>query len=195
MSGKATELIPTKLKKDSPLKRHFWNLKKSRNLFNFQLPFKMEKSKFSIAHKDDEMLNLVNKTDQRKLALWAINCAERVLPYFEEEYPQDHRPRKAIETLKIWLKTGVFNMGVIRYASLDSHAAAREVGEDNAARSAARAAGQTVATAHVPRHAYGSAIYAQQAIYRATNPSDVDSDAVKERNWQYQHLLKLRESL
>lgn len=155
----------------------------------------MEKSKFSIAHKDDEMLNLVNKTDQRKLALWAINCAERVLPYFEEEYPQDHRPRKAIETLKIWLKTGVFNMGVIRYASLDSHAAAREVGEDNAARSAARAAGQTVATAHVPRHAYGSAIYAQQAIYRATNPSDVDSDAVKERNWQYQHLLKLRESL
>ena len=81
-------------------------------------------------------------------------------------------------------------MVVIRKASLDSHAAAREVGEDSPARSAARAAGQTVATAHVPRHSYGSAIYAQQAIYRAT----YSLDAVEsERNWQYQHLLNLRD--
>ena len=72
---------------------------------------------------------------------------------------------------------------------LDSHAAAREVGEDSPARSAARAAGQAVATAHVPRHAYGSAMYAQQAIYRSTNPSDADAAVAKERDWQYQHLL------
>ncbi|OGB63001.1 hypothetical protein A2X44_03250 [candidate division CPR3 bacterium GWF2_35_18] len=40
-------------------------------------------------------------------------------------------------------------MAVIRKASLDSHAAARDVGEDNPARSSARSAGQAVATAHV----------------------------------------------
>ena len=129
----------------------------------------MKKSKFSITHKDEEMLELVSKTDHRTLALWAIDCAERVIPYFEEKYPYDHRPRQAIKTLKAWIDTGVFKMSVIRKASLDSHAAAREVGEDSPARSAARAAGQAVATAHVPRHSYGSAIYAQQAIYRATN--------------------------
>ncbi len=111
------------------------------------------------------------------------------MPYFEEKYPQDHRPRQAIETLKTWIDTGVCKMAVIRKASLDSHAAAREVGEDSPARSAARAAGQAVATAHVPRHAYGSAMYAQQAIYRATNPSDADAAVAKERDWQYQHLL------
>jgi hypothetical protein len=79
-------------------------------------------------------------------------------------------------------------MSVIRKASLDSHAAAREVEEDNAARSAARAAGQAVATAHVARHAYGSAIYAQQAIHRATDSSDA---VAKERDWQYQRLRDL----
>ena len=148
----------------------------------------MKKSTFSIARNDAEMVELVRKTDQKILALWAIDCAERVMPYFEETYPQDHRPRHAIETLKTWIATGVFTMAGIRKASLDSHAAARDVGEDSPARSAARAAGQAVATAHVPRHAYGSAIYAQQAIYRATNSMDA---VERERNWQYQHLLHL----
>jgi hypothetical protein len=136
------------------------------------------------------MLELVSKTDHKTAALWAIDCAERVLPYFEEKYPQDHRPRHAIETLKTWIDTGVFKMAVIRKASLDSHAAAREVGEDSPARSAARAAGQAVATAHVLRHAYGPAMYAQQAIYRSINSMDA---AISERNWQYQHLLHLRD--
>lgn len=151
----------------------------------------MEKSKFSITHKDEEMLELIRKTDHKTLAVWAIDCAERVLPYFEEKYPEDHRPRQAIEALQAWIHTGVFKMAVIRKASLASHAAAREVGEDNAARSAARAAGQAVATAHVPRHSYGPAVYAQQAIYRATNPSEADAAVAKERDWQYQHLLNL----
>jgi len=26
-----------------------------------------------------------------------VICAERILPYFETKYPQDHRPRRAIE--------------------------------------------------------------------------------------------------
>ena len=154
----------------------------------------MEKPKFSITHKDEAMWELVGKTDQKTLAVWSIDCVERVMPYFEEKYPQDHRPRQALETLKIWIETGVFQMAVIRKASLDAHAAAREVGEDSPARSAARAAGQAVATVHVPRHAYGPAMYAQQAIHRATNPSDADAAVAKERDWQYQHLLHLGNS-
>jgi hypothetical protein len=154
----------------------------------------MEKAKFSITRKDEEMVELVSKTDNQTLAIWAIDCAERVMPYFEEKCPQDHRPRQALETLKTWIDTGVFKMAVIRKASLDAHAAAREVGEDSPARSAVRAAGQAVATAHVPRHAYGAAMYAQQAIYRATNPSDAGAAVAKERDWQYHHLLHLGNS-
>jgi hypothetical protein len=155
----------------------------------------MSKSKFSlISYKDERVVELVRKTDHKTLAIWAIDCAERVLHYFEGKYPEDHRPRKAIETLKTWIDIGVFKMTAIRKASLDSHAAAREVGEDNAARSAARAAGQAVATAHVPAHSVGAAIYALQAIYRATDYSAVDTAIAKEREWQYQHLLELRKT-
>lgn len=68
----------------------------------------MKHKKFSIAHKDDEMSELVKNTEHKTLAIWAIDCAERVLPYFEEKYPQDHRPQKAIETLKSWIETGIF---------------------------------------------------------------------------------------
>lgn len=137
------------------------------------------------------MLELIKRSDRRILAVWAIDCALRVLPYFEKKYPKDKRPRMAIKTLSEWIDTGIFKMAVIRKASLDSHAAARETGEDGPARSAARACGQAVATAHVPRHCYGSAIYAQQAVFRAAEPSNSTSAAEKERDWQYRHLSDL----
>jgi len=103
---------------------------------------KAGKSKFSLAHHKDEFVELVQKTDHKTLAVWAVDCVERVMPYFEEMYPEDRRPRNAIEALQAWIDTGEFRMAVIRGASLAYHAAAREVGEDNAARSVARAAGQ-----------------------------------------------------
>ena len=152
----------------------------------------MKKSKFSIAHKDEALAKLVSNTDHKILAAWAIDCVERVMPYFEEEHPEDPRPRQAIETLQTWIHTGVFRMAVIRSASLTSHAAAREVAEDNAARSVARAAGQAVATAHVPTHSMDAANYALQAIHRASSDSEADAAVARERAWQYQHLLELR---
>lgn len=151
----------------------------------------MTKSKFSLTQHKAEFIEIVEKTDHQTLAVWAIDCAERVLPYFEDKFPEDLRPRKAIETLQAWIDTGVFRMTEIRKASLDSHAAAREVGEDNAARSAARAAGQAVATAHVPTHSIGAASYALQAVHRAASPAEADAAVAEERGWQYQRLLEL----
>lgn len=152
----------------------------------------MKKTGFSLAHYKAEFVDLVAETDQKTLAVWAIDCAERVLPYFESSIPDDPRPRQAIEILHTWLLTGVFSMAVIRKASLGSHAAARDVGEDNPARSAARAAGQAVATAHVPVHSIGAAIYALQAVYRASDAANAQDAVEKERAWQYQRLLELR---
>ncbi len=149
------------------------------------------KTTFSITHQDESITELVKKADHKTLAAWAIDCVERVLPYFQEKHPEDNRPRKAIEALRKWIHAGIFKMADIRKASLDAHAAAREIGEDNAARSAARAAGQAVATAHVPTHSIGAAHYALQAIYRATNSSEADAATNREFNWQYQHLLEL----
>lgn len=151
----------------------------------------MGKSKFTLTYKDEVLDALIEKTDHKILAIWALDCAERVLPYFEASYPTDPRPRQALETLQTWIDTGVFKMAVIRKASLSSHAAAREVGVDNAARSAARAAGQAVATAHVRTHAVGAALYGLQAIHRETDPAGAAAAVAAERAWQYQHLLEL----
>ncbi len=154
----------------------------------------MKKSKFSLSQHKTFFLELVNQTEHKTLAVWAIECAERAMPYFETNHPNDPRPRHAIETLQTWIETGVFRMAVIRKAALDAHAAARDVGEDNAAQSAARAAGQAVATAHVPTHAIGAAIYGLQAIHRLSDAEDADAAVAAERGWQYGRLVELRES-
>lgn len=152
----------------------------------------MEKPTFSLAkYKDAQTVELINGKDHNVLALWAIDCAERVLPFFEKKYPQDNRPRTAIETLQNWITIGEFKMSVIRKASLDSHAAAKEIGNDSPAASAAHAAGQAVATAHVPLHALGSANYALQAIYRDAEAQEAEGILVKERTWQMERLSAL----
>jgi len=153
--------------------------------------------KFSLARRDEAMTALVALTDKKTLAVWAADCAERVMPYFEETFPGDPRPRLALEALRRWIDTGVFRMADIRKAALDAHAAAREVGEDRPVRSAARAAGQAVSTAHVATHAIGAALYAQQAVFRAAvaggcEAADVDAAVAMEREWQYRHLVALR---
>jgi hypothetical protein len=108
-------------------------------------------------------LKKYSREDQAALAEWALDTAERVLPLFERSSPDDLRPREAIRTGRDWVATRDFRMPVIRKASLEAHAAAKDVGEAAAA-AAAHAAGQAVATAHVPQHAYGGAYYALKAI-------------------------------
>jgi hypothetical protein len=153
----------------------------------------MRRPKLAVTTMDKPIAELVSKTDHKTLALWAADCAERVLPCFEEKSPEDPRPRKAIEACREWARTGVFKMADVRNTALAAHAAAREVQEDNAARSAARAAGQALATAHVPAHAIAAAIYAATAVRDAANSAEADSAATREREWQYQHLLRLME--
>lgn len=153
-----------------------------------------ERSGFSLARTDEAMEELVRKTDHTTLAVWAVDCVARVLPYFEIQYPLDHRPGDAIEALLTWIHTGIFSMAEIRKAALDAHAAAREVGKENAASSAAHAAGQAASTAHTATHALAAAAYAQQAVFLATNPSEAEDAVARERDWQYRHLCDLRES-
>jgi len=107
----------------------------------------------------------LDKRDQKALALWAADCAERVLPYFEKKYPKDYRPRKAIEAARKWAK-GKITVGEARKAALAAHAAARSVSQISA-RAAARSAGHAAATAHVASHASHAAEYAVKAAEAA----------------------------
>lgn len=124
-----------------------------------------------------------SQEDQAALAIWALDCAERVLPLFESKFPDDVRPGNALKVGREWVDTRIFSMAVIRGASLAAHAAAKDAKGNVAACEAAHAAGQAVATAHVPQHAYGGAYYALKAII-AECPEDAEKRVHDEMVWQ-----------
>ena len=134
------------------------------------------------------LAELIEKQKHKTLVLWSIECAERVLPIFEEKYSQDGRPRKAIEAAKAWAR-GEIKMPAAKKAAHAAHKAATEVVEDSAACAAARAAGHVVGTVHVATHAIGFVMYAVTAfIYAADAANDPDDVIAKECQWLYQRL-------
>lgn len=125
---------------------------------------------------------LSDKTHQA-LVLWAAECAEHVLPLFEDRHPDDLRPGEAIEAARAWA-AGEITMMQAREFAYTAHAAARET--VGAAREVARAAGHAVATAHMADHELGAAFYALRAI-KAANPHNPERIA-EERIWQLEIL-------
>jgi len=106
-----------------------------------------------------------------------------VLPYYEEKYPEDERPRKAIEAARAWAR-GEIRVGEARTAGVAAHAAARGA-DEGAARAAARAAGQAAGTPHMTGHAPHAAAYAAKAV---TYASESAAAVAEEREWQYRRL-------
>jgi hypothetical protein len=121
------------------------------------------------------ILEITLRLKKETLVIWACSCVEHVLPFFEENYPNDKRPRKALEVARAWLK-GEKSVDEVRSAAFESHAAARGV-EDSKAYAVARSAGHAAATVHATGHAVHAANYAAK----------VDPN---ERLWQYKLLLK-----
>ncbi len=126
------------------------------------------------------------------MAVWAADCAERVLSFFENACPEDDRPRKAIETCRTWVRTGVFKMAEIRGASLAVPRCRPRSERKSRGLVLLRVPGEAVATAHVPQHAFGSAYYALKAI-AAADPVHAEDNVAREHNWQVRHIpAKLR---
>jgi Imm-5 like putative immunity protein len=124
----------------------------------------------------------LSEADRRTVAVWAADCAERVLGLFEAEAPGDSRPRDAIVRLRAFAR-GELGVAEARRRFV-AHAAAREVSAPSAA--AARAAGQAASIPHMGAHALGAAAYAAKAAGLA----DPDrTEAVSEEiRWQLDHM-------
>lgn len=119
--------------------------------------------------------------DHHRLALWAADCAEHVLPLFEQARPDDDRPRRAIELARAWAQ-GEVRMTESRNAAGHANAAARNL--RGAARHAAYAAGQAAAVAHVADHELGAAAYAIRATQAAAAPRAGEEAGLAECRWQ-----------
>jgi hypothetical protein len=119
--------------------------------------------------------------DHRLLAIWAADCAQHVLLFFEEMQPNDDRPRRAIELTRAWAR-GEISMTQSRTAAGHAMGAARVM--RGAAREAAFAAGQAAAVAHVAAHELGAAAYAIRAARAAADEPGRDLAGRLECQWQ-----------
>jgi hypothetical protein len=120
--------------------------------------------------------------DHRLLALWAADCAEHVLQHFEQERPNDDRPRRAIDLGRAWAR-GEITWWEARSAGGHANAAARDL--RGAARHAAYAAGQAAAVGHVAAHELGAAAYAIRAAQAAAASQTERAEAGRlECQWQ-----------
>ena len=125
----------------------------------------------------------LSEADRRIVAVWAADCAERVLGLFESEAPGDSRPRDALARLRAFARG---ELGVAEARSrFVAHAAAREVSA-SAAAAAARAAGQAASIPHMGAHALGAAAYAAKAAGLAL--SDRPEAVGEEIRWQLDHM-------
>ena len=104
---------------------------------------------------------------RQQIVLTACACAETVLDIFEKKYPNDKRPRVAIETARRWC-SGVASIEEVRDASASAYAAAA----DAAAYAAAYAA---YAAADAWRSARNSKMKELCAIVRQNLPLREDT--------------------
>ena len=125
-------------------------------------------------------------TNHRLLAIWAADCVEHALPLFTSEYPEDDRPKKAIEAARAW-SHGKISVGEARTAAFDTHTSAREA-DVKAAQFIARAAGHAAGTAHMADHAPNAALYVIKAIKASSKQDKKDILVEEERKWQQQQL-------
>lgn len=111
----------------------------------------------------------LSEEDRRELIVWAVACAERVLPIFEGAAPDDQRPREALAGALAFAR-GELRIGPVRALAAACHAAAREA-PTPAATAAARVCGQAASVAHMGAHARGIPYYVPKAL-AAAHPDD-----------------------
>lgn len=126
----------------------------------------------------------LSEGERRIVAAWAVDCAERVLGFFEAEAPEDLRPREAIARARAFARGELGVAGEIRRRFI-AGGAARDV-RTPAAAAAARAVGQAAAIPHMGAHALGAAAYA--ALSAGLAAPDRPEAASEEIRWQLAHM-------
>lgn len=126
----------------------------------------------------------LTEADRRIVAMWAADCAERVVGLFEAEAPDDDRPRDAIARARAFGRGELGAAGEIRRRFVAGRAA--NVVTSPAAVAAARSAAQASGVAHMGAHALGAAAYAVRAAAAAApdRPDTFD----QEIRWHLEHL-------
>ncbi|AIY05455.1 hypothetical protein Plano_1490 [Planococcus sp. PAMC 21323] len=134
----------------------------------------------------NEIVDNTELLDQIELAKWAIDAAERVLPYLEQEFPQDEKVLNGIRIIELWQNQEA-TVHQVRKAGFKVHELARECKKETA-KAAARAIGHAIAVGHMRGHAMVATDYVIKTMNLAFN--NELNKATEEREWQLHRLHK-----
>ncbi|MGV8906991.1 MAG: putative immunity protein [Acetobacterium sp.] len=140
-----------------------------------------------------ELIHLIELQKHRTLVMWAFDCVQIPLAVFEEKYPNEYRPRKALELCKDWAK-GIIKMAIAKRAILEAHAVANEI-DDKEYVALVHAIGQGVSTVHVETHALGLVFYELSAIVFNVGLENCNAVISKKISYYYERLLYWQESI
>ncbi len=132
------------------------------------------------------------KKESVKLAIFS---ARLVLSGFEKKYPNDDRPRKAIEAAETWVKNPTAKNRAAAYAAADAAAYAAAYADYAAVYAAADAAYAAYAAAYAARAAaradYAAAYAAADAAYAAADAARAAADAARAKKKIHKYALSL----
>jgi hypothetical protein len=137
-----------------------------------------------VAFTSARLVSAVGMLTQVIAVQWAAECAQRMLENYEDRYPNDKRPREAIDAALRWAKDpSKANRDAAAAANAAAYNAAYAAANAASAAQAAYAAYHAYAAASASAHAAGTA--ATYAAYAA------GTAYAKEREWQSNRLLEL----
>ncbi len=158
---------------------------------------KLKKKNKILFSRDSECLQelkmLIEQQKHRTLVMWALDCAKVPLAQFEGKYPQELRPRQALELCEDWSR-GKIKMPVAKRAILDAHAVAKEI-DDSVYGALCHAIGHAGATVHVETHALGLPFYELTAIVLKFGKDEYQKRVYERINNYYQHLIYWQENI
>lgn len=145
----------------------------------------------------------------KQQCLFRAEVAETVLPIFNERYPNDDRPRQAIEAIKKWHSDGIddnelalcaldtYDYAAAHYAARATHyaipaTAAAAYAASSYAATAAYYAAATVYYASSAPYAVSAAYYAVSAATYATSYYAVPTDTAREDKWKEIEVLFIK---
>lgn len=133
-----------------------------------------------------ELRELIDDANRRALILWALDLAEETVRALEDKYPDDRRPREAVEAAKTWA-AGELKMPLARRAILTCHAMVKEL-PDPADCARCHAVGQACSVVHTEGHAMGYPIYELTDLVRERGLEDC-RETVEARVRDYEQRL------
>lgn len=123
---------------------------------------------------------IIGEQNHKTLVLWAFDFAELAVELLEERYPNEERPKTALELSKKWAK-GETKMPIAKRAILDCHAVAKEIADEECI-ALCHAIGQACSVVHTVGHSIGFPVYDLTAIVRKHGIDDCEDALISRKN-------------